>query len=64
MVSMLEKDWNIGNTEGGKERILSPNSQIIPLINNNTVDTFISIISVINNIIFNTANVAFLIQFF
>ena len=61
---MLEKDWNIGNTEGGKERILSPNSQIIPLINNNTVDTFISIISVINNIIFNTANVAFLIQFF
>ena len=61
---MLEKDWNIGNIEGGKERIFSTNSQIIPLINNNTRDTFISIIIVINNTIFYSANVSFLIQFF
>ena len=61
---MLEKDWNIGNIEGGKERIFSTNSQIIPLINNNTGDTFISIIIVINNTIFYSANVSFLIQFF
>ena len=61
---MLEKDCNIGNIEGGKERIFSTNSQIIPLINNNTRDTFISIIIVINNTIFYSANVSFLIQFF
>ena len=51
IVSMLEKDWNIGNIEGGKERILSPNSQIIPLIKNNTVDTFISILIILFSIL-------------